>query len=353
VSLRMQVQAFHLPLRAPLGTAHGETMAVQGLRLLLQDAEGGFGLGEVTALPSFGTETQAQAAEALASFRLGPPPRSLEEVSACVASLGQRPAAQAGVEVALLDWLARKRGLALARLLGAPGVQAVPVNALLRAETATEVALEAAAAVAAGFGTLKLKVGALPPEVDVARCKAVREAVGPRTRLRIDANGAWTEAEARLRLAPLAPLGLEYVEQPVAAEDIAGLRRLRRLVAVAADEALGLPGAAGALLDGEEGPAADVLILKLAVLGGVLPALGLAARARARGVGAVVTSALDGSVARAAAGHLALALGGPLAHGLSTGALLLEDPGGYPLQAGRLVLRDVPGLGISPEALGW
>ncbi len=349
----MQVQAFHLPLRAPLGTAHGGTAAVQGLRLLLLDTEGGFGLGEVTALPAFGTETQAEAAEALAGFRLGPAPASLEEVSACVVSLGRTPATRAGVEVALLDWLARKRGLALARLLGAKSVQGVPVNALLRAETAPEAAREASAAVASGFGTLKLKVGALSPEVDVARLKGVREAVGPRTRLRIDANGAWTEAEARLRLASLSPLGLEYVEQPVAAQDVAGLRRLRRLLAVAADETLGLAGAADALLDGEEGPAADVLILKLAVLGGVLPALRLAARARARGVGAVVTSALDGGVARAAAGHLALALGGDRAHGLSTGALLREDPGGYPLEAGTLSLRDVPGLGISPEALGW
>ncbi len=353
MSLQLNMQPFRLPLRAPLATAHGPKVAVEGLRLLVRDGQGGFGLGEVTALPEFGTETHAQAVRALDGLQLGPGPESLLEVSASVASLLRTPAARAGVEVALLDWLARKRGVALGRLLGASGVQPVPVNALLRAETPSEVATEAATAVASGFGTLKLKVGVASADWDVARVSAVREAVRSGTRLRIDANGAWTETEAFGRLAPLAKLGLEYVEQPVAAKDVAGLRRLRRLLPVAADEALGLPDAASALLDGEEGPAADVLILKLPVQGGVLPALALALRARARGLGAVVTSALDGSVARAAAGHLALALGGDLAHGLSTGALLLEDPGAYPVERGALALLDVPGLGLSPEALGW
>lgn len=353
MSLRLEMQAFRLPLRAPLATAHGPKAAVEGLRLLVRDTEGGFGLGEVTPLPEFGTETHVEAVRALGAFRMGPGPQTLEEVSESLAALVQTPATRAGVEVALLDWLARQKGVALARLLGASSVQAVRVNALLRGETAAEAAAEAAAAVALGFGTLKVKVGASSADSDVARLKAVREAVGPSTRLRIDANGAWTEAEARTRLTALAKVGLEYVEQPVAANDVAGLRRLRRLLPVAADEALGLAGAATALLDGEEGPAADLLILKLPVLGGVLPALRLARRARARGVGAVVTSAMDGSVARAAAGHLALALGGAWAHGLASGALLLEDPGAHRVEAGALVLQDVPGLGIAPEALGW
>jgi L-Ala-D/L-Glu epimerase len=139
----------------------------------------------------------------------------------------------------------------------------------------------------------------------------------------------------------------------VPAGDVAGLRRLRALLPIAADEALGAEGAPEALLDGEEGPAADLFVLKLPVLGGVLPALKLAARARSRGVGAVVTSAMDGAVARAAGAHLALALGGRWAHGLALGSLLRDDPGAQPVVAGTLQLRDEPGLGVAPEALGW
>jgi L-Ala-D/L-Glu epimerase len=353
VSLHLEVQAFRLPLRAPLATARGRVVAVEGLRLLLRDTDGSFGLGEVTPLPDFGTETLDAAARALGSLRLGPVPHALEGVAQAFSPLPHAPAARAGVEMALLDLLARRDGVPLARLLGASSVHPVEVNALLRGETPLDVVREAKAAVASGFRTLKLKVGAGPEELDTRRLKAAREAVGPTVRLRVDANAAWTESEARVRLAPLLALELEYAEQPVSPRDISGLRRLRALLPVAADEALGMDGAKEALLDGQEGPAADVFILKLPVLGGVLPALQLAARAAARGVGAVVTSAMDGAVGRAAGAHLALAVGGALAHGLALGSLLLEDPGALPVEAGALQLRDAPGLGVEPEALGW
>jgi L-Ala-D/L-Glu epimerase len=353
VSLRLEMREFRLPLRAALATAHGPQVAVEGVRLLVRSADGGFGLGEVTPLPAFGTETQHEAVQALGAFRLGCSPETLQDVALALSALVHLPAARAGVEMALLDFLARRQGVAVARLLGASSVQPVRVNALLRGETAIEAATEAREAVALGFGTLKLKVGAGSADADAAKLEAVRDMVGPSTRLRVDANGGWTEAEARLRLPRLAKVDLEYVEQPVPAKDIAGLRRLRRLLPVAADEALGIAGACTLLLEGAEGPAADLLILKLPVLGGVLPALRLAARARAHGVGAVVTSAMDGSVARAAGAHLALALGGAWAHGLATGTLLLEDPGAHRVEAGALQMQDVPGLGIAPEALGW
>ncbi len=353
MSLVLHMRPFRLPLRAPLGTAHGRQLAVEGLRLLVRDALGGFGLGEVTPLQDFGTESLQQAVRALEGLRLHRVPEDVEDVSEAFSLVGWAPATRAGVETALLDLLARRRGVPLGQLLGGPSVQGVAVNALLPGETAGEVSQQARHAVALGFRTLKLKVGALSAQRDVERLLAVREAVGGAVALRADANGAWTEPEARRRLLPLVPVALEYVEQPVAAEDVAGLRRLRTLLPVAADEALGVEGAAAALLEADEGPAADVLILKVPVLGGLLGALRLAARARARGVDTVVTSAMDGAVGRAAGAHLAVALGGARAHGLATGALLLEDPGAHPVVGGALRLTDEPGLGIAPEALGW
>jgi L-Ala-D/L-Glu epimerase len=353
VTLRLQMRPFRLPLRAPLLTARGRQGAVEGLRLLLTDGEGGYGLGEVTPLASFGTETLAEAVEALEALRLGPAPEAVGDVAAAFALPEGARASRAGVEMALLDWLARRRGVAVARWLGAPAVQAVEVNALLGADDPDELALEAQRRTASGFRTLKVKVGRGSPAADAVRLAAVREAVGPAVQLRVDANGAWTEAEARVRLAALLPVRLEYVEQPVPPEDVAGLRRLRTLLSVAADEALGLVGGPSAVLDGAEGPAADILVLKLPVLAGMLSALQLGLRAQARGLGTVVSSAMDGAVGRAAGAHLALALGGPWAHGLATGELLLEDPGALELSSGALQLRDVEGLGIPPEALGW
>lgn len=353
MTLTLDLRSFRLPLRTPLATAHGGRTAVEGLLLRVRDGEGRVGLGEVTPCPGFGTESLPEAAEALGAVRMARAPASLEDIGQATVQLGARPAARAGVELALLDLLARTRGVPLCRLLGAPGAGPVGVNALLGATSAAELAEQGRAAVDAGFRTLKVKVGTLPAEEDAARLAALRSAVGAQVRLRVDANAGWSEPEARRRLAQLARSGLEYAEQPVAAPDVAALRRLRAVAPVAADEALGRPGGAEAVLDGELGPAADVLILKLPVLGGILPALRLAGRARARGLEVVLTSALDGAVLRAAGAHLALALGNGKDHGLATGVLLVEDPGAYRLSDGLLHVPDLPGLGIAPEVLGW
>ena len=353
MSLALDRRPFRLALRTRLTTGHGSRGAVEGLLLRAADGAGAVGLGEVTPCPGFGTESLPAASEALAAFQLERPPASLEEVSEALRPLRDRPAARAGVEVALLDLLARRRGLPLARLLGALRTGPVRVNALLAAESVAGLAEEGRAAVHAGFTTLKVKVGSGVAEGDAERLGALRAAVGKGVRLRVDANARWSEAEAERRLSELAACDLEYAEQPVAEGDVAALRRLRRLLPVAADEALGVAGGTEAVLDGAEGPAADVLVLKLPVLGGILPARELAARARARGVDVVVTSALDGATLRAAAAHLALALGGRRDQGLATGALLVEDPGAYPLLDGALHVPDAPGLGIAPEVLGW
>jgi L-Ala-D/L-Glu epimerase len=127
---------------------------------------------------------------------------------------------------------------------------------------------------------------------------------------------------------------------------VASLRRLRGAtpVAIAADESV--PRSNGELLD-----AVDAVVLKPMVLGGLLPALGWARRARAGGLRVLITTSLDGAVARLAAGHLAAALlaAGPMPDaGLATGRLLdedvCEDPA--PPLGGRIVLPRTPGLGL-------
>src|SRR5262249_56084667 len=109
-----------------------------------------------------------------------------------------------------------------------------------------------------------------------------------------------TEAEAAPGRRGLSPPKLELWEQPVSAGNHAALRRLGWLVPcpIAADESVSQPGGGEALLDGEDGPMADVLALKPMALGGLLPSLRLAQRAEQVGVGTYVTSAMDGVVAR-------------------------------------------------------
>ena len=213
----------------------------------------------------------------------------------------------------------------------------VLVNALILPVNPEEAAAAAAEAVAAGYSTLKVKVG---DEEDVDRVAAVRDAAGDHVRLRVDANGAWDVEEAISRISRLARFDLELVEQPVASlKDLAEVR-FRVPVPVAADECIRSADDARRLARLE---AADVVVLKVQPLGGVLAALAVA---EAAGVSAIVTSMYETSVGLAAGLALAAALPElSYACGLGTAELLMADVVAEPLlpQNGRLrVRRPVP-----------
>jgi O-succinylbenzoate synthase len=203
----------------------------------------------------------------------------------------------------------------------------VPVNV-----TVPAVGPEQAAAIVAvgGCRTAKVKVAERGQEEaeDLARVEAVRAALGPDGRIRVDANAAWDvdTAVARLRRLDRAAGGLEYAEQPCGrVEELAEVRR-RVDVLIAADESV---RRAADPLRVARMRAADVLVLKVAPLGGVAACLRLAQDC---GLPVVVSSALETSVGLAAGVALAAALPTlPYACGLATGQLLTTDVTGEPL----------------------
>ena len=213
-----------------------------------------------------------------------------------------------------------------------------------------------------GCTTAKVKVAERGQYLaeDVARLEAVRDALGPSGRLRIDANGAWSVPDALSRLQLLARFDLEYVEQPCASiEELARLRRelARRgmSVPIAADESIrrsGDPERVAAL------EAADVAVLKVQPLGGVRRCLELA---ETLGLPVVVSSALESSVGLRAGVALAAALPDlPYACGLNTAAMFTADVTAEPLLAtgGTLAVRDVEvdengSWQADPETAGW
>jgi O-succinylbenzoate synthase len=199
--------------------------------------------------------------------------------------------------------------------------RSIPVNATVPAVDAAT-AYELAAA--SKCTTAKVKVG---EGDDYARVEAVRAALGPAGRIRVDANGAWDVATAEQNIRRLARFDLEYVEQPVATvEDMAALRR-RIDVPIAADESIRNSDDPSRVARLE---AADVMVLKVQPLGGVRAALRVAEQV---GLPAVVSSALETSVGIAAGVALAAALPQlPFACGLGTITLLEGD-----LVADRLV----------------
>ena len=213
----------------------------------------------------------------------------------------------------------------------------IPINVTVQAVGADEAR---AIVAASGCTTAKVKV-AEPGQAladDVARVAAVRAALGPDGRIRVDANAAWSvdgAIEALDRLEEAAG-GLEYAEQPCATLDALAEVRSRTGVPIAADEAIRRDHADPALVR----DAVDVAIIKVQPSGGVTAALALA---QELGLPAVVSSALDTSVGLAAGVRLAAALPDlPFACGLGTGLLLADDVVERPLapEGGLLDVQD-------------
>lgn len=224
-----------------------------------------------------------------------------------------------------------------------PVRSAVPVNATVPAVPADEVA--GVLARYDGCTTAKVKVAEAGQREadDIDRVAAARAAMGQHGRIRIDANGGWSLTQAHDMLAVLAPFDLEYVEQPCA--DVRDLARLRVELAL---NGIDVPVAADESIRKAEDPlevarlrAADLVVVKVAPLGGVARALEVVADC---GLPAVVSSAIDSSVGLRAGVALAAALP-ELDHacGLGTGALLGGDVTTDPLLPvrGELLVRDV------------
>lgn len=212
----------------------------------------------------------------------------------------------------------------------APLRTSIPVNVTVPATSP-----ERARAIVASSGcmTAKVKVG---DAGDLARVEAVRDALGPAGRIRLDVNAAWDTETAARNISALSRFGLEYVEQPVGGiEEMAALRRLVD-VPLAADESVRL---ADDPLHLHLHEAADLIVLKVQPLGGVWRALEVAA---AIGLPAVVSSAVETSVGIAAGLALAAALPElPYACGLATLLLMEGDVVSEPLLpvAGAITLR--------------
>ncbi|MCW2779330.1 MAG: O-succinylbenzoate synthase [Frankiales bacterium] len=217
----------------------------------------------------------------------------------------------------------------------------VPVNATVPAVAAADV--DAVLARFPGCTTAKVKVAEAGQSLadDVDRVAAVRSALGPAGRVRVDATGGWSVAEARRALGALAPYDLEYAEQPcTTVAELTSLRlclaRVHLDVLVAADESV---RKAEDPLKVALAGAADVVVLKVAPLGGVGRALEVA---EACGLPVVVSSALDTSVGIRAGVALAAALPElPFACGLATTGLMADDVCDYPVVDGALPVVDV------------
>jgi L-alanine-DL-glutamate epimerase-like enolase superfamily enzyme len=329
--LRAELHETSIALRAPLRTVNGE---LRERPLLLLELDGGW--GEAAPLEPYDGVSLDRCRAALETHlgvlrEAGPSVQGMRLVEAC-RQADPLPQALAAVDLALWDRAGRRAGRPVCELLTDAPQPFVHVNAL------ADSAAEAAAAARAGFGCVKAKAGL---DDDDERLAAIRAAIGPGVALRIDANGAWTVAEATGRLAELEPLDLELAEEPV--HGVTELRALRDRtpVPLAMDET-----------DAPGSGATQLVCLKISRAGGIGALLAKAAFCHAVGEEVYLASTLDGPLGIAAAIHCAAALRIARPCGLATlDRLDGVDPGGLAPVGGMVEVPGAPGLGATPGDL--
>jgi muconate cycloisomerase len=212
--------------------------------------------------------------------------------------------AKCALETALLDAQARRLGVPLSELLGGRVRDTLPVAwTLASGDTAKDIAEAEHMLEIRRHRIFKLKIGLRSVDDDVAHVLAIKRALGDRASVRVDVNQAWRESDAVRGIARLEAGGVDLIEQPVKAHQVAALGRLKRRfdVAIMADEALHGPDDAMALARMD---AADVYAVKIAQSGGLLPAQEVATVARLAGIGLYGGTMLEGGIGTAATAHL-------------------------------------------------
>lgn len=349
-----------VPVDTGLDTAasdSGATDSYDRLLVRIRLADGTDGWGEVAPYPSWpGSGTFAANREALTELGAslaGRDVADVDAVSAAVADTGvDAPFAAAGVDVALHDALARHRDVPVYDLLGGATERTLRLHHTLGLKSPDAVAIEAREAADRGVSAFKLKVGA-DVDADCRRAAALAEAV-PDSRLRVDANGVWSPSEAVEALDRLesAADGLEYVEQPVTADDVAGMVRVRDAVStpVLADEACADADDVARL---DDAGAVDGVNVKVANAGGLVGARRTARVARDRGLSVLLGGMLELGVGAAASAHLGVATVPDYPTGVFTrfaADLLVEEAEQWSPDGPTLTVPNHPGLGVTVDS---
>ncbi|MCA6596397.1 MAG: o-succinylbenzoate synthase [Pseudanabaena sp. M046S1SP1A06QC] len=321
---------YRLTLQEPFQNALGTFSYREGFVIEVRDHQNRSGLGESAPLAGFGMESFQETEAILSQLSkslINAEIENLQDIEELLRECDRTPAAKHGMELALLHLLAQSQNLPLAQLLAnsVNGTvrEQVPMNVVIGAIAPELAAIKAQEYFTQGYRCLKIKVGTQDFGSDLRRVEAVRSQVGNHVQIRIDANQAWSVNEAIANLAKLEFLQIEYIEQPVAALDLTGMATVRRSqpIPVAADESVNNLIQIQQVITSK---AADIIILKPMALGGIFTAHRAAFMALNAGLDVVVTTTIDGAIARQAAYDLAASLPIKRACGLATGHLLIE-----------------------------
>lgn len=258
--------------------------------------------------------------------------------------------AKCALETALLDIQAQRLGVPMSELLGGRLRDSVPVLwTLASGDTAKDIDEAQMMLDLRRHNSFKLKIGLNSIQHDVNHALAIKKALGADVSIRVDVNQAWSELQATTAIQQLQDGGIDLIEQPLKAENRAGMARLaqRFSVAIMADETLNGPQDAWEVARLN---AADVFAVKIAQSGGLTQAKELGTIARLAGISLYGGTMLEGAVGTMASAQL-FATFDELEFGTELfGPLLLkQDILAEPLQYRDFALQlpTAPGLGLA------
>lgn len=350
---KVRLGRISVPLRVPFKTALRQVSSVEDVIVEIHTDSGEVGFGEA---PPTGAITGDTTGAIIGAFQdhisktlIG---RDVDDFEALTKALQKcvvhNSSAKAAADMALWDLYGKKYGMPVYKMLGGCRNKIV-TDITISVNPPEEMARDAINAMERGYDTLKVKVG-IDPSLDVARLAAIRDAVGPAPKIRIDANQAWSPKQAVRLLNQMQEKGLdiELVEQPVKAADLEGLKYVteRSYVPVLADESVFSVEDALKVVQMQ---AADLINIKLMKCGGLTNALEIATLADVCGVECMIGCMLEAKVSVNAAVHLACARSVITRVDLDGPVLCSEDPveGGAVFNEKNITVSEAPGLGVT------
>lgn len=341
-----------VPLRTPFKTALRTVSSVEDVIVEIHTDCGRIGYGEAPPTgPITGDTTGAiigAIQDHISKAIIGRDVDDFEDVLQAVQkSIVGNTSAKAAVDMALWDLYGQLYSIPVYKMMGGARKK-ITTDITISVNDPDTMVRDSLIALDRGYDCLKMKVG-INPEMDVARLKAVRQAVGNDITIRIDANQAWNAKQAVKILNAMQEQGLqiELVEQPVPAHDLEGMKYVtdRSFVPVLADESLYSPADAATIL---RMGAADLLNIKLMKCGGLYNALKICTMAEVYGVECMIGCMLEAKISVNAAVHLACAKKVITKVDLDGPVLCSEDPilGGAVFNEKDITVSDAPGLGI-------
>ncbi|HAR36746.1 MAG TPA: hypothetical protein DCR87_07590, partial [Acidobacteria bacterium] len=224
---KVEIFSFDVPLVEPFRISIGTMYAANDVLVRITTDSGLYGIGEACPFPPITGETQDSniaAARAIREILLDKDPLNIEGLIDGIGNIVHaNPSAVAAFDMALYDLLGKVAGLPLYKLLGGYR-SSFETDLTTGLNTPEKMAASVKESLALGYRQIKIKVGE-DPDLDLRRVQAVRQAIGPEVKLRIDANQGWSVSQAISALKRMEPYQVEFCEQPVKDSDIYGLRQ--------------------------------------------------------------------------------------------------------------------------------